>query len=292
VYPAWIGTTDIPYQFTEVPGPLSANHMIAVYINKKDTFFLDATGKHHPFKFQTSMIQGKEAMVGMGKDKFVIAKVPHVREDVNHDKDSIILTLSKENKLKGKGFYTLTGYEKIRVLSTLEKKSYVQQKNYLRDVLEKGNNKFTLDTFYIVSKADDPKLTLVYTFAINDYLSEAENMKFINLNFLKNYFDRLGTAGRKYPLSFRYSSTSSIHVRLLLGDNYKVDNLPSNANGKSKLLDFEQKYEVNGSIIDFNNKIDFKGSLIEPENFAEWDKVIELYKKTKPNAVSLTLKKP
>ncbi|HTB05601.1 MAG TPA: DUF3857 domain-containing protein, partial [Bacteroidia bacterium] len=76
-YQTWIGTRDIPYSFSDVPAPLSTNHMICTYIsNDGKLYFLDATGKEAPFGYHTSMIQGKEAMLGMGEGKFRIAKVP------------------------------------------------------------------------------------------------------------------------------------------------------------------------------------------------------------------------
>lgn len=77
-YLTWIGTRSIPYRYAEVPCPMADNHMICTYMIDGTYYFLDATGKDTPLGTPTSMIQGKEAMIGLGAGKFEIITVPAV----------------------------------------------------------------------------------------------------------------------------------------------------------------------------------------------------------------------
>ena len=94
VYRTWIGTRDIPFQFSEFPAPYCANHMIATYLGEKDTIFLDATGRFYPFGMPTSMIQGKEGLIGISETEFILKKVPVQETKINIEHDSIILNLA------------------------------------------------------------------------------------------------------------------------------------------------------------------------------------------------------
>ena len=111
-YKTWIGTRDIPYSFTDVPSPMATNHMICTYIQDGKAYFLDATGKDAPFNYFTSMIQGKEAFVGMGEGKFRIIKVPTMDTDKNQFIDTTYLSIN-DAQLKGQGYLRARGYEKI-----------------------------------------------------------------------------------------------------------------------------------------------------------------------------------
>ncbi|MBA3663606.1 MAG: DUF3857 domain-containing protein [Bacteroidetes bacterium] len=288
VYHAWIGTRDIPYQFSEFPAPFCANHMIAAYITPKDTMFLDATGKYYPFNFPTAMIQDKEALISLGKDKYFLAKVPLISKTVNLEQDSVVLTILPGNKLLGTGYYKLSGIEKIRMMNYLDKKSYSTQKKILKEVLEKGNNKFNLDTFYISRQSVDKDMELIYKFSINDYLTEDKNLKFINLNFNKNYFDKLLATNRKYPLNFTNALTAKLYVVVKLEGKYKPDFIPTDVSFNNALLGFNQKYSKNNESVIFENTIYIDRLTITPMDFKDWNFIINHYKKTKSNLTSLT----
>lgn len=288
VHHAWIGTREIPFQFTEFPAPFCANHMIAVYASKKDTLFLDATGKGHPFKLPTSMIQGKEALVGIDSNHYFIAKVPFTKSESCIRNDSILLTVWPNNKITGNGYLQLTGYQKIDLLDGLDKKNFDSQKNYLKDVLEKGNNKFKLDTFYITDQQLENALLVYYKFTISDYLTQTGDQTYINLNFLKDYFDAFNLAKRRNDIYFEYSTIEKLSVTVNLDKKHKVDFIPSNASMKNSSFDYELKYNLLPDAIHFANIIHINKTHITSANFAEVETLITSYKKNKSNLVLLT----
>ena len=79
----WIGTREIPYAYSEMPTPLADNHMILSYEFEGRTYYLDATGRNKPIELPTSFIQGKEALVGNGRDNYKIKQVPVVEAEKN-----------------------------------------------------------------------------------------------------------------------------------------------------------------------------------------------------------------
>lgn len=288
IYHTWIGTNSIQHQFTEFPSPSCANHMIATYVSKTDTIFLDATGKFYPFKTPTSMIQNKEALIGIDEKLFVIAKVPMMDAKINYEKDSISLTIIDENTLKGNGFFEIGGYGKINLINSLDKKSYELKKKYFNSYFEKGNNKFELDTFVIEPYVSDAPLKIKYSFRIKDYITRTNNLTLLNLNFNKDYFDKIVAKNRKYDLFFSYALTNILTVSLMIPDKYKIDFVPQNVSKSNNLVYYNVNYKKNQKEIIFNNTISIFNTYIDSKNFSEWDEIIDSYKKSKSNLVSLT----
>lgn len=291
VFHAWIGTRDIPYQFSEFPSPFCANHMIAAYISKNDTIFLDATGKKHPFRLPTQMIQGKEALIGIDSVKYIIAKVPFIKKDFTIENDSINLSILPNNQMSGSGYYTLTGYQKINLLNYLEKKSYETQKKYMRDILEKGNNKFKLDTFMVLQQDIEKPLIIAYKFVISDYFTQTGDLIYINLNFLKDYYDWLNLTKRKNNIDFAYRTINRLCVKVNLEGKYRVDFLPQNASFDNEDFGFTLSYSSNINEIIFRNSISINKTTISTPDFKSADFIVSNYKKNKSNLVSLIIKK-
>ncbi len=68
----WIGTRSIPYTYTEVPLPLTDNHMICAVKIDNSWIFLDATDPNCIFGMPTSGIQDKEALISIDSAKISI----------------------------------------------------------------------------------------------------------------------------------------------------------------------------------------------------------------------------
>ncbi|MBL7932022.1 MAG: DUF3857 domain-containing protein [Bacteroidia bacterium] len=290
VYRTWIGTNDISFQFSEFPAPFAANHMIATYMSQKDTIFLDATGKDYPFGLPTSMIQGKEALIGLDSKNFVIKKVPFMSELVSNDHDSVIVSIIPGNKLQGKGYYYATGYKKLSILSGLKQNSYSQQKDYLRKVLEKGNNKFRLDSFYIEENSIERPLVIYYSFSISNYLTQYQNKTYANLNFHKDYFDQITTEQRKHEYHFAYRCVNKLTVRLNLQPGQELEVLPESISENNSLVGFNSAYKAENDYILFENSISIKEMNIGTDKFKDLEEIVSKYKRNKSTLVGVVTK--
>ena len=107
----WIGTTSKPYKYEEVPTPQVDNHMITNVVIDGKSYFLDATDKFCPFTFPSSMIQGKEALIGKSEKEFKLEMVPEVETSKN--KTTILMKLNLENNnIVGDVTTTVSGLNK------------------------------------------------------------------------------------------------------------------------------------------------------------------------------------
>ncbi len=287
VYHTWIGTNSIPFQFSEFPASFCANHMIATFIQGNDTLFLDATGKHYPFGLPTSMIQGKEGFIGINDSVYALAKVPFMKKEVSVEHDSIVLKFQSETQLIGTGYYTVSGYEKTRLEDYLQDKSYTTRLEYLKSILEKGNNKFKLDTFVIVQNETELPTLIRYNFSLSNYFTQNAGQNYINLNFLANYFDKVNLNKRKYPIEFAYQAISKITVAVQLDKTHTVSHVPDNIKFQNEFMGFTHLYETKNDYLIFRNTIEFDKTKVEPERFKDLEYIISNYKKNKSNLVSI-----
>lgn len=290
VYRAWIGTNEIPYQFSEFAAPFSANHMIAAYLGPKDTLFLDATGKDHPFGLPTAMIQGKEAIIGITPNSFLVKKVPVTISKISEEHDSVVVSIKPHNRLEGIGYYTASGYERLEVLSGLTKNSYDVQKEYLRRLFEKGNNKFRLDTFYIIQNEVEKPLILYYTFSIQDYLTQYGNNAYVNLNFNKDFFDKISTSNRKHEINFSHRYLNKLTVRLNLSADQIPEVVPGDVKAGNTLIEFGCHYDSKPDHIVFENFISIDETEIPTARFNELNEIVSKYKNSKSHLVGVAIK--
>ncbi|MTI29282.1 transglutaminase domain-containing protein, partial [Xanthovirga aplysinae] len=102
-YLTWVGSREKPYDYTTIATPIVDDHMITVWKNLKgEVVFLDATSKYTPFGFPSSMIQGKQALVGISKEDFEVVRIPIITKNENLVADSSFLRLVGD-ELVGEG---------------------------------------------------------------------------------------------------------------------------------------------------------------------------------------------
>jgi len=270
----WIGTRDIPYTFEDVPAPLSTNHMICCYIQNGKYYFLDATGKNSPFDFPTSMIQGKQALVGMGKDKYQIVRVPVMDTDKNIYSDSLHLELDK-TLIHGEGKVTARGYNKIILAWRLLNLDKTEERKFLKGLLEKGSNKFKLDsTSYENLRDRDKDLGINYTFSLEDYARQNGNEVYVNMQFEKIHMNDLLDADRVAPRENEFKTIDKSTCTLDIPKGYKVTYLPDNATYAGPLGGFKISYSVKDTIVTSHCYLYINTLMVNPPDFAEWNKMI------------------
>jgi transglutaminase-like putative cysteine protease len=290
-YRTWIGTRDLPYKYSQVPTPLVDNHMIATYIAPDGQYyFLDATSDHTPFGLPSSMIQGKEALIGLDKDHYVVKTVPEIPKERNMMSDSITIKLDG-NQIVGKGASALTGYAKVFGGYELDRAEKDDVKRYVTRLIGKGSNKFYLDDFKIANENDRDKPTRInYTFRIGDYFQKIGDELYINLNLNKDYYNAfINTALRQTPKENDYRYESLEYSELTIPDGYEVEYLPPGAKLDGDLLGFETRYEKKQGKIVFSKKLYINYLLMQTSQFDRWNEAVkslsEAYKE------SLILKK-
>jgi transglutaminase-like putative cysteine protease len=287
-YKTWIGTRDIPYTFQDVPSPMATNHMICTYIDNGKPYFLDATGKDAPFKFFTSMIQGKEAFVGMGPGKFEIIRVPVMDTDKNQFIDSTYLTIDNL-EIRGRGYLRARGYEKIITGRRLMNYENKEKQDLLLDLLRKGNNKFRVDSSSFDNLQDrDKDLGIRYKFEINDYLLKNDKDVYINMQLEKARQNDLIEADREAPREFEYKNLNKNINVLEIPKGYKVSYLPAGSSYSDPMFGFKINYEIRGNDIICRSYIYINTLMLNKEDFDRWNKMIRQLTKAYNETVTLT----
>jgi len=285
-YHTWIGTRDIPYPYSKLPTPLVDNHMIATYISQDGKYyFLDGTSNYTPFGMPSSMIQGKEALIGFGKEKYEVKKVPVMEKERNVMTDFISLRL-EGNELIGKGISTLDGYPKVFGAYNMDRAEHEDVKKYVTKLLGKGSNKFFLDKFDIKDlKNQDKATTINYSFRIGDYFQNIGNEIYLNLNLNKDYYnDYINLDNRKTPMEMDYQYIHHDEFEFEIPANYEIEYLPPAFSQDGKLMGFEITYVHTGNKIKYSRKFFMKHLLMEPDDFKKWNESVkamsEAYKET------------
>lgn len=285
----WIGTRDLPYRYTELPSPLVDNHMIATWISDEgEYYFLDATGEYTPFGLPTSMIQGKEALIARGPDKFEVRVVPVIPKTVNYMTDSMRLKIDG-NSLAGEGVSALHGFSKVFGAYQMNRTDDNDVKKYVTRLLGKGSNKFYLDRYEIRDLADrDNPTHIPYAFHIDDYYQKVGDEIFVNLNLNKDYYNAsINTALRKTPIENEYLYTKFEHIVLSIPDGYAVEYLPENFVFSGDHFGCEISYVHKGNEIYYSKTFYLDYLLLEKTGFDNWNKAVKRISEAYKEAIIL-----
>lgn len=275
-YLTWIGSRSLPYKYSDIPTPIVDNHMIVTYQpNDNEYIFLDATDSYSPFGFPSSMIQGKEALLGMGREEHKVALVPIIDKEKNYSNESVTLSIS-DKKLVGKGQYSAAGYPKGYMTHYIDGLSKENEKLYINRYFTKGNNKFFVDDYKINNLNEkDEALKIEYDFRIEDYAKFVGNEIYINMNMEKAFSSEEIDKDRKSPIEndYLYQANNSTFLEIPVG--YEVEYLPENSSFKNDLFGYTIEYKKEGNKIKFTHNYYKNYLLLNAESFEEWNKMIK-----------------
>ena len=270
-YLTWIGTTSIPYKYSEISTPSVDNHMIATYIDKEgNPYFLDATNSYLPFGEIASHIQGKQAMVSFSYDSFQLMEVPIPPASFTTYHNTSNLSIDGKN-LIGTGTLVETGYYKNTGTYRLSAMDEDEKLRYFKSKLQLGSNNFFLEDYKLRNLGDQDKpLEVDYSFNIENYVSSYEDELYIDMSLYK----RVGTKikdDRELPFEYNSKFTLRQNYVLEIPEGYKVTYMPKDyssviAGGSNHIT---MKVE--------NNKIYYEyfqeqvGLLFEKKDFETWN---------------------
>lgn len=276
-YLTWVGSRDIPYAYEDIATPIVDNHMIAAYRRDNGEIrFLDAVGSYTPFGYPTSFIQGKQAMVGIGPDSFVLQTVPKVTPNQNLHVDTVILQL-KNNRLEGYGTLEAIGYGKYTLTRKLLNKNYKKRVSLLESMLEKGSNKFLIDTAYFTGLDDRDAATFIwYEYNLADYMQAYDDEYYLNMNLDRDLStNKLDLEKRKgIPMEIDNTTKDIDNVILEIPEGYEVTYVPKNASFQGDDFSFEITYEQKDGKLYFKKVLIIDTLMIEQDQFEEWNEMI------------------
>lgn len=253
----WIGTRSIPYTYQEIPTPIVDNHMILSYENNGKTYFLDATGRYNDLGIPTSFIQGKEALIAKGDNKFVVKKVPVMDHTVSSITDNTSMFI-EDDRVIGNSNVTLKGYYKGNYFNYLEDKKTKEEINsFYNKQLSKGNNSFLIEDLEEINKFSyDKDFSLKYKFSIKNYAKSIEDEVYVNLNLSKplSYYKK--EKDRKNGVEYKFQTSLYSNISLKLPEGYVVKYLPKNVSFKNELFSFKIAYVKEAEHIKYHQTLE------------------------------------
>lgn len=289
-YHTWIGTRDRPYTYEQVPTPIVDNHMIAAVEIDGEKIFLDATGKYTPFGMPTSMIQGKEGLIGIGKNTYEVKEVYTPEPEQNILVDSVFIKV-EDQTIKGSGQLSMTGYTKGNFRYRYDNDK--EDKSFFSSYLQKGNNKFQVKGETKVSglESNDIPAVVDYSFEIPNYLTTFKDKVYLNMNLEKPLKKAMiDIEKRTQDRKIDYRNVSRYVVSLSVPEGYEVGEVPDNIEFENDLVSFKMTYSVKDSEIVFINEIKIKTLTVWKADFEEWNEAIKLLNKAYKKAIVLQLK--
>ncbi|HEY5406228.1 MAG TPA: DUF3857 domain-containing protein [Ginsengibacter sp.] len=271
----WIGTRSIPYTYSEVPLPLTDNHMISAVNIDKSWIFLDATDPNCVFGMPTSAIQDKEALISVSPEKYELVKVPVMSPASSVITDSTFLSISN-NVLTGKCSVEYSGYFGNDICNSLLYNKGDDERVYARRRMAKGSNKFIMKDYHITMP--DPmkkEANISSTFEIPDYAKTIADEIYINLNLEKLISSTpIDTAKRKIAIENDFNYTINQVHTLAIPDGYTTEYFPKNTSVSNDVFDFSIVYKQSAGNISATQKLVMKKLYIERGDFATWNKAI------------------
>ena len=274
----WIGTRRIPYKYEEVYTPVVDNHMILTFFDNNKPYFLDATGRFLDIELPSSFIQGKEALVAIDDENYKIIEVPIVANTDNIIAENLEISIDSNNAIIGKGYRTYFGYEKTNIFNRLDNvKDNKKLKEFYRNILEKGNNNFLLDSFNETNKyAYDKEFKVDYTFNINNYINKNGNNIYVNLNL--NPYDVTAvkeTPPLKGTVDYSHRFSGKYYTKFNIPEGYEIEYLPKDIKVSNDLISIEINYKQEGNIIHYNHNISTQFLMITVPQQKEVNKLID-----------------
>lgn len=271
----WIGTRSIPYTYSEVPLPITDNHMISSAFIDNEWIFFDATDPHCIFGMPSSAIQNKQALISVSPEKYELITVPVVPAEKNYIVDSAFLSI-KNNTLNGFCSVDYVGYLGSDIYNNLIYNKGDDERVYVRRRMAKGSNKFIMKD-YLLSFPDSINrvANIKSNFEIPDYVKSIGDEMYINLNLEKLFSGSpIDTAKRKVDIENEYLYTiRQVHI-LEIPAGYTVSYVPQNIAVTNDVIDFSIEYkQVAGKII-ATQKMVSKKLYIQPGDFAAYNSAL------------------
>jgi hypothetical protein len=285
-YTTWIGSRDIPYRYSELPTPMVDNHMIATYIDPAGKYiFLDATGNYTAYGLPTEMIQGKEALIALSEEKFEIKEVPVIEGSQNLLEDASTLTLLGTAALS-EGTLRLSGYPKIDNTYSLIRANPEESRRHVIRLLERGTNKYFLDSYKIVNlDSREQPLVVDYRVRLEDYVRAAGDEIYVNLN-LEKKFNNAIIENRSAPMMQDYKYEARHSVTLIIPDGYEVSYLPESIQYRGPDLQYAIRYRKEDGRVVLEQEFELESLLLQPDRFGEWNKAVtELSRQYKESVI-------
>lgn len=287
-YLTWIGSRNLPFKYSEFPSKAADDHMIAIYKNGKDIYFLDATSSFQPITYPTSFIIGKEGLAHISEDKGEIITVPIPSKDMTTVYDTSWISYDHK-KILGKGSTTVSGYYNILMHDRVKHTPADKMNKTIESICRKGNNTFKAENAAVFNLDDrEASLLLTYDFEVDNYINSYENETYVNMILDKALTKETEFKDtRTTPFEMDFYSSDNYCVILTIPAGMKVKSLPKATAFNAEFVDYKIEYSQTKNQVMMSLHVDFKFLVLYQKDFNQWNEFIRLMKKSMSETVVL-----
>jgi hypothetical protein len=268
----WIGTSDLPYDYT-LPSLCVDNHMICTVILNGKKYFLDGTEEHIALNDYAQRIQGKQVLIEDGKN-YIIEKIPEFPAQRNRESKTIKMTV-QEDKLAGTSVIEYNGESKIMVQSIFSSIRKDNKNDALSKWIKNGDDNVDVSNIKNPDFTDRQKpLQLAFDFKASNQITKAGNELYVVMDWDKDFGSYEMPADRKNDYEFNQKYYYTVQTELAIPAGYKVDYLPAALKRTTADYSFEGSYTNNGKAIIYKKTIVINKPILKKKDFASWNAFI------------------
>jgi transglutaminase-like putative cysteine protease len=269
----WIGTSDLPYDYS-LPSLSVDNHMICTVILNGKRFFLDGTEEYIALNDYAQRLQGKEVLIEDG-DNFIIDRIPGFAADRNKEKQSIKMNIDGD-AIKGNNLVEYNGEAKISTQMAYAFTRNENKSDALTSFLRNDNKNIEVSNLKTPDFNDRQKpLQVAYDFKANNQVTRAGNEMYVVMDWNKEFSDLEFDSDRKNDYEFDHKYFLTTQAELTIPEGYKVDYLPSPLKKSSAEYSFEGSYLNKGKTIVYSKTIIINKPIVRKSEFADWNNFVK-----------------
>ena len=223
-------------------------------------------------------------MLALNEKEYKILRVPAPEKTTNELLDSTWVNITADG-LDGHIKQIMTGYFSMDIHTRLTYVAEKDLKQYLRDDLARGSNKFHLDSFSMGGLNKPDSFTLQAKFQLPGYAKNIDGERYLNLNLFKFFeHQEIDFPKRESPIEIDFKSVRKYITILKIPEGYRIGYFPKGKSFHNEVWGFDVNYEVKGDRLILSQEFDNDHLMIQPAQFEAWNKVLEnlfpLYKET------------
>ena len=269
----WIGTSDLPYDYT-LPSLAVDNHMICTVILNGKRYFLDGTEEYIAFNDYAQRIQGKQVLIEDGKN-YILDRIPSFPADRNKVKKIYKINV-EDAVLAGNASIEYNGESKNIIQSVYASERNENKADAFTTFLKNGNGNIE------VSGVKKPELNqrqkplqVSFDLKANNEITKSGNELYVIMDWEKEFsgFEFDDTRKNDYEFSHKYFITTQTELAIPAG--YKVEYIPAAFKKVATDYSFEGSYVNKGKSILYTKTIIVSKPIIKKSEFNDWNNFIK-----------------
>lgn len=269
----WIGTSDLPYDYT-LPSLAVDNHMICTVIAGGKRYFLDGTENFIALNDYAQRIQGKQILIEDGKN-YIIDKIPDFSAERNRVRSITTISIGADT-LKGTSKVEYNGESKALLQGVYTSIRNDKKKDALSSFLRHGDDNLVLTNIKEPDFKERQKpIEVTFDFKANHQLTKAGNELYVVMDWNKEFSGLEFDNKRKNDYEFSNKYYLDVQTELVIPDGYKIDYLPTALKKSTPHYSFEGSYTNKGKSILYKKLIIVNKPVLLKSEFEAWNKFIK-----------------